>query len=210
MKKRVEPTQDWQRELATQGYPVVAGVDEVGRGSWAGPVVAAAVILPHGISLPGVGDSKKLSLVARLRAERLIKQQAVAVGIGWVSAKELDEIGLSAAVTLSVERSLANLQMEYDYVMLDGSVNTLKASGAPAGVRVGADATELAVAAASVVAKVARDRYMELVDRQYGGYGFASNVGYGTAAHRAHLAEVGATSEHRRSYAPIAALVKAT
>lgn len=199
------PTQAWQRELADAGYSVAAGVDEVGRGAWAGPVVAAAVILPFGAQLPGVSDSKLLSKSRRQQLESAIKMQAVAVGLGWVSAREVDRLGLSAAVKVSIERALANMQTEYRAVMLDGVFNPLADADGCTAARPKADATELAVAAASVVAKLARDRYMRLIDRRYPRYGFATHVGYGTRQHQERLQHHGPCPEHRMSYKPVAA-----
>ncbi len=191
---------------------VVVGVDEVGRGAWAGPVVAGAVVLPPGLQLPGLADSKLLSAPARRRLDRQIRAQALAVGLGWVAPAEVDAQGLSWAVRQSGLRALAELVLAgglaYDLVVLDGKHNYL-AGESKSMALVKADALVTPVAAASVVAKVARDRYMELLARRYVGYGFERHVGYGTAMHRATLAESGVSALHRRSVRPVAALVSA-
>lgn len=199
----VQPTQSWQHELMSAGYELAAGVDEVGRGAWAGPLVAAAVVLPPQASLTGVTDSKALSLRQREALESAIKREAIAVGIGWVPAAELDQLGLTAASRLAVERSLSDLVRPVEAVMLDGKHNILEGGQWLASARPKADSTELAVAAASVVAKLARDRYMAMLARLYPEYGFERHVGYGTAAHRVAMESHGLTPVHRRSYAPV-------
>lgn len=192
----------------------VIGIDEVGRGAWAGPVVAGAVLLGPAAELPGVTDSKLLTPLARERADRLIRVHAQAIGLGWVSASELNSFGLSWAVRTSGLRALEALlaaQPLEDYeVCLDGTHNYLAGTVHPASAIVKADATVLSVSAASIVAKVARDRYLEALDRRHPEYGFAKHKGYGTAAHLAALTKHGITDQHRTSYRPIAALVRET
>lgn len=184
-------------------YSMIAGVDEVGRGCLAGPVVAAAVILEQKINIPLLRDSKKLSKKQRDIAERQIKQQAKYIGIGWVSAAEVDERGLSWAVKESGVRALQDLGVQPDFVILDGNQNYLSDTEYQSEAYVGSDATESCVAAASIIAKCARDNYMELVAKAHPGYGFESHVGYGTAKHKTVLKELGITPLHRQSFAGV-------
>jgi len=179
----------------------VAGVDEVGRGCWAGPVTAAAVILTPSVRLPGVHDSKLLTSSQRERVVTHIRRRAVAVGVGWASSAEIDQYGLSWAVATSGQRALANLGQGYDAVILDGNHNYLQAVCTARAI-IRADQLSLSVAAASIIAKVARDRYMRRLDRCYPGYGFARHKGYGTAGHVSAL-DQGLSPQHRRLFKPI-------
>jgi ribonuclease HII len=188
---------------------LVVGIDEVGRGAWAGPVVAGAVILPPRLKVDGLADSKLLTLSQRLRTNRLIRQRALAIGLGWVAAHEVDAHGLTWAVQQSGLRALASLQLAAlgsdpatTLIILDGNHNYLKATHHATAI-IKADATIMPVAAASVVAKVARDRYMAVLARRHPDYGFEHHVGYGTAVHRAALDQFGPTPFHRYSYAPL-------
>lgn len=184
-------------------YGVITGVDEVGRGCLAGPVVAAAVILDEQIDIPLLRDSKKLSKRQRSIVEIQIKQQARYIGIGWVSAVEVDEQGLSWAVKQSGLRALQDLWIKPEFVILDGKHNYLKDSEYKSAAYVGADATESCVAAASIIAKCARDNYMELLANAYPAYGFESHVGYGTIKHKLALKELGPSPYHRQSFAGV-------
>lgn len=179
---------------------VVLGIDEVGRGCWAGPLVAGAVILKRAI--PGVRDSKQLTRKAREALDIVIRRRAVAYGLGWVAPDELDEVGLTAAVRLAYRRALAEIATAYDQIIIDGNYNFL-ADLPNARAIVKADATVPAVSAASIIAKVARDRYMAQAALQYPGYGFERHVGYGTAAHAAALQQFGLCELHRRSFKPM-------
>jgi ribonuclease HII len=180
---------------------VVAGVDEVGRGAWAGPVVAGAVILPPHSLIDGLNDSKLLTSKRRLELNRVIRRRALAVGLGWVSAAEVDAEGLTWAVQQSGLRALAALDTAFDLVMLDGKHNYLAGRHASQTL-VKADQLVVPVAAGSVVAKVARDRYMEGLAKRYPGYAFDKHKGYGTKAHAAALAKRGPTDIHRRTWGP--------
>jgi ribonuclease HII len=197
------PTHRHLRALIAAGYPVVAGIDEVGRGCWAGPVVAAAVILPPRLRLPGVTDSKLLSHARRVEFARLIKRHALAVGIGWVAAAELDDHGLTWAVRESGLRALAGMATRYDAVLLDGNHNYLR-DHCHAQTIIKGDQLSLSIAAASIVAKVARDHYMIRLAYSVPGYGFERHKGYGTPDHRRALADLGPSRYHRRSWAPLA------
>lgn len=198
----INPTRAIELELSS-GYSQIAGVDEVGRGCLAGPVVASAVILEEKLDIPLLRDSKKLSKKQRDRTVVEIKQQSKAIGIGWVSAAEVDEQGLSWAVKESGLRALQNLSMQPDFVILDGNQNYLKDSSYKSAAYIGADATESCVAAASIIAKCARDNFMELAATAHPGYGFESHVGYGTAKHKSALLELGITPLHRQSFAGV-------
>jgi ribonuclease HII len=183
---------------------VLAGIDEVGRGAWAGPVVAAAVILPNRLQLPGLADSKLMTLAGRERLNREIRRRALAIGLGWVSSTELDANGLTWAVRESGLRALAGLAVppESFTVILDGSHNYLSETHDSHAI-VKADALVTPVAAASVIAKVARDHYMTALARLLPGYGFEQHKGYGTVIHRSGLTNLGPSSAHRLSYAPL-------
>jgi ribonuclease HII len=187
---------------------MVVGIDEVGRGPWAGPLVFSAVVL-GGATIDGLTDSKKLTKKKREALDILIREQAVAFGLGWVSAEELDEIGMSAACTLACRRALEQIAVPYSEIIIDGVVNFLKDTGKGPYVTTmkQADLLVPSVSAASILAKVARDRFMEEQDALYPGYGFASHVGYGTKQHMDALKLMGVTPLHRTSVAPIVKLL---
>lgn len=187
--------------LSDHETELVVGIDEVGRGAWAGPVTAAAVILPYGLQLSGLDDSKRLTPRRRAALDREIRRLALAVGIGWASPVEVDRYGLSWAVRESSIRALASIPTG-GQIILDGRHNFLATSHGSVAY-IGADAMITPVAAASVVAKVARDRYLEVLERRFPGYGLAAHKGYGTAQHRQALHNHGASEVHRRSYRPL-------
>ncbi len=199
--------------LARAGYRAIAGVDEVGRGAWAGPLVAAAVILPAASEadeaallerLRGVRDSKLLDAARREALLPVIQAAARAIGVGWVGATELDRIGLGAANRLAWERAVAALDPTPDHLLLDAF--RLPTSALPQTPIVRGDRESLSIAAASIVAKVTRDRALAALDGLYPHYGFGRHKGYGTAGHQAALREHGSCIEHRQSFAPLRAL----
>lgn len=180
---------------------MIVGIDEVGRGCLAGPVCVGAVVLGSSIDLIGITDSKALTAKKReLLADRIIRD-AASVGIGWASARFIDKYGLTKALEVASHQALAQITAEYDEIILDGTVNFLK----PKEVTLLKKADQLigAVSAASIVAKVARDRYMGVIDERFSGYGFRAHVGYGTKAHLEAIADFGPSPIHRMSFAPL-------
>lgn len=184
---------------------MIVGIDEVGRGAWAGPLVMGAVLL-GGASIDGLTDSKKLTRKQRERLDKEIRQKAVAIGLGWVSARHIDQIGLSVALRVAARRAMSHIKGEYTEIVIDGTVPFIDDPR----VRVMSKADLLipSVSAASIVAKVARDNYMKHIDMVFTGYKFAGHVGYGTAEHAAAIERLGVSPLHRHSFAPIAKRVK--
>lgn len=202
MARRLHPTYD--RELAHGG--IVAGVDEVGRGPWAGPVVAAAVILDPKRIPDGLDDSKRLSAKRReLLCEMLYASAHIA--IGSASVEEIDNLNIRRATFLAMERAVWALPYAPALVLVDGNASPSWTYACET--VVGGDGKCQSIAAASIVAKVARDRIMAELDAAHPGFGWASNMGYGTAEHAAALARFGPTPQHRRSFRPVAAVLKA-
>ncbi len=200
------PSLEAERRLWALGYFYVAGLDEAGRGPWAGPVVAAAVVLPSGRedleeALAGVDDSKRLSASARERLYERIQSIALGVGVGMASHEEIDAMGIVPATRLAMRRALAALPHMPDYLLLDHL--RLPEVNIPQESFTRGDSRVLSIAAASIIAKVTRDRIMEELDARYPGYGFAQHKGYGTAAHRQALARLGPSPIHRRTWAPV-------
>ncbi len=201
----------WEHEVALwgEGFTALAGVDEAGRGAWAGPLVAAAVIIPPKAvreTLPwaAVRDSKLLTALAREQLYPQIFAQALAVGVGVVSPALLDLIGLGPANRLAMVRAIRALPQPPDHLLIDAF--KLRSLKLPQRSIIHGDRISAAIAAASIVAKVYRDRIMRGYEADYPGYGFASHKGYGTAAHQTALAQRGLTPLHRCCFAPIAAL----
>jgi len=185
---------------------MIVGIDEVGRGCWAGPLVAGAVLLAEPNLIVGLKDSKKLSKKQRERLDAAIRVEAVAYGLGWVTPQEIDDIGLTAAVRLAMERAVACITVPYEQIIIDGDLNFL-ADNPKTSTLIGGDNLVPSISAASIVAKVARDRFMADIDTTYPGYGFGKHVGYGTAAHSAALQVLGVTDIHRKSFKPVRALL---
>jgi len=187
---------------------MILGIDEVGRGPWAGPLVIGAVVLGKA-KIEGLTDSKKLSKKRRDELDVLIREQADGYGLGWVSSQEIDQIGLSAALRLATIRAVEQVGASYSEIIIDGTINFLKetSKGKYVTTLAKGDLLVPSISAASIIAKVARDNYMAEQDALYPGYGFGSHVGYGTAAHAAAIAALGITPLHRRSFAPIAKIV---
>ena len=196
--------------LYRQGYRHVAGLDEAGRGAWAGPVVAGAVILPldrfdlaH--ALAGVNDSKQLTPAERERLLPIIIDMAVAVGVGHATHEEIDLLGIVPATRLAMERAIARLAVAPDVLLTDAL--RLSFPDLPCVAMTKGDQRSLSIAAASIVAKVTRDHHMDDLDALYPQYGFRYHKGYGTALHQRMLQQFGPCPEHRISYAPVRALL---
>lgn len=183
---------------------MIVGIDEVGRGAWAGPLVVGAVIL-GGRQIPGLADSKKLTRTQREVLDQQIRQQAVAWGLGWVDNAELDQCGLAEALRLATKRALKDIPPLFDEIIIDGTVNFLQDTPWSEQVTTLKKADDLvpSVAAASILAKVARDHYMIEQASLYPQYDFKNNVGYGTVRHQKALTEHGVTTLHRQSFRPI-------
>ena len=190
----------WEIEdsFRAQGYTVICGVDEAGRGPLAGPVCAAAVILPDHAEIPGLTDSKKLSDKKRRELFPIIKEQAIAYGIGLASEKEIDEINILQATFLAMQRAIDQLEGKADLALIDG--NREKDFGLPVKTVVKGDSLSANIAAASVLAKVTRDDIMTEMAETYPGYGFEIHKGYGTKAHYAALTEKGPSPIHRMTF----------
>ena len=188
----------YEHEAAREGFACVCGVDEAGRGPLAGPVCAAAVILPPDIQIEGLNDSKKLTDKKRRALYDVITEQAVSYGIAFADEQEIDEINILQATFLAMRRAFEKLTVTPDIALIDGN----RAPGLSCRERtiVHGDALSASVAAASILAKVTRDRLMEEYDAQYPQYGFAVHKGYGTQRHYAALREFGACPIHRQSF----------
>ncbi len=184
-----------------QGYRAIAGIDEAGRGPLAGPVVAAAVILPEYFELPGLNDSKQLSEKKRNELYPLIHEQAIAVGIGVSRADEVDQINILQATLKGMNRAVARLSVAPDFLLVDG-ITAVPSRIEQKTLKKG-DSRSLSIAAASVVAKVVRDRIMVAYDRLFPEYGFAGHKGYGSQQHRDAVARYGPCVCHRRSFAGV-------
>lgn len=199
------PDLTFELPLWESGLNLLAGLDEAGRGAWAGPVYAAAVILPrdNGVLeiLPGVRDSKKMTPRQREFWAERIRRAAAAWGIGAASAEEIDARGIVAATRLAMRRALEACGCQPEHLLIDAL--RLPGVSLPQLALIKGDARSLSIAAASVLAKTARDAWMAALGEQYPGYGFAAHKGYGTRAHREALARLGPCAEHRRSYAPL-------
>lgn len=191
-------TMDKEVEIRAQGFAAVCGIDEAGRGPLAGPVVAAAVILPEGIRLPGVNDSKKLTEKKRETLFDFVKENALAWGIGEASETEIDEINILQATFLAMRRAVDMLQVPADFALVDG--NRISGLNIPTECVIGGDGKVLSIAAASILAKVTRDRYMRQMAKQYPQYGFEKHKGYGTKAHYAAIAQYGICPLHRKTF----------
>ncbi|MFO7821180.1 MAG: ribonuclease HII [Lentisphaeria bacterium] len=197
---------NFEKEAHNSGYSAVAGVDEVGRGPLAGPVVAAAVILPNHIELPPVTDSKALSAVRRDELFSEIKGlPGIVIGIGKVEPVEIDRINILQATYRAMRLALNNLAQPADFALVDG--NPVPDLPVPSKSIVRGDSRSASIAAASIIAKVIRDRAMTDYDKVYNGYSFSDHKGYGTRQHLAALKKLGPCAIHRRSFAPVAHIV---
>lgn len=192
---------DWlafENEAKSNGYTAICGIDEAGRGPLAGPVFAAAVILPPGLYIEGINDSKKLSAKRREALFGVIQEKAVSWSVGFATEQEIDEINILQATFLAMKRAAAGLSVRPDFALVDG--NRMPGLGVPARTIVKGDALSESIAAASILAKVSRDRLMLEIDRIYPEYGFAKHKGYGTALHNERILKYGPCPVHRRTF----------
>lgn len=195
-----EPKDLWlyENEAFSEGFETVCGVDEAGRGPLAGPVCAAAVILPKGLVIDGLNDSKKLTDKKRRELYDVITQSAVSYGIAMATEQEIDEINILQATYRAMKRAVESLPLTADYALIDG--NRMPPLAIPGTTIIKGDALSMSIAAASILAKVSRDRVMVQFSREYPQYGFEQHKGYGTAAHVQALREYGPCPLHRQSF----------
>ena len=191
------PDYTFEKEAAENGYVSVCGVDEAGRGPLAGNVVAAAVIMPDGLVIEGLNDSKKLSEKKRAALFDVICEKTV-YSIAWATPEEIDELNILNATMLAMRRAIEGLPVKADFALIDG--NCSRGFSVPTKTVVGGDAKSMSIAAASILAKVTRDRQCLELDREYPEYGFAAHKGYPTKAHREKVIEIGPCPEHRKSF----------
>ena len=198
--ERLEGMLAYEKELYTQGIQLIAGVDEVGRGPLAGPVVAAAVILPKACKIPGLNDSKKIPKSKHKEIYEAVLQNAIAIGIGVKDNHVIDQVNIYEATKLAMMEAIGQLEPQPQHLLIDAMRLDLPI---PQTSIIKGDANSLSIAAASIVAKVTRDQMMEEFDCEYPGYDFTQNAGYGTANHLAGLDQLGVTPIHRRSFEPV-------
>lgn len=190
----------YEKELYKQGYEYICGTDEAGRGPLAGPVVAAAVILPKNMIIEGVNDSKQLTEKKREELFDVIMDKALAVGVAFVDNKKIDEINILEASRLAMMEAIKKLKTKPDYILSDCMKMNI---GIPVNPLVKGDALSINIAAASIIAKVTRDRYMDEMDKKYPNYGFKLHKGYPTKAHIEAIKKYGITDIHRVTFKPI-------
>ncbi|GAB2025000.1 ribonuclease HII [Lactovum odontotermitis] len=202
---RLEQMLSYEKSLYAQGVHYIAGIDEVGRGPLAGPVVAAAVILPENCKIPHLNDSKQIPKKHHQEIFEAVQQQALAIGIGSCSTETIDDINIYQASRQAMMQAVALLEISPEYLLIDAMKLDLPIAQSSI---IKGDAKSLSIAAASIVAKVTRDRLMADYDKKYPGYDFAQNAGYGTAKHLAALAELGVTPIHRKSFEPVKSMLE--
>ena len=198
--ERLEGMLAYEKECYARGIKLIAGVDEVGRGPLAGPVVAAAVILPKACKIPGLNDSKKIPKFKHKEIYEAVLQEAIAIGIGVKDNHVIDQVNIYEATKLAMMEAIDQLDPQPQHLLIDAMKLDLPISQTSI---IKGDANSLSIAAASIVAKVTRDQMMEEFDKEYPGYDFAQNAGYGTAKHLAGLEQLGVTPIHRLSFEPV-------
>ena len=198
--ERLEGMLAYEKECYARGLELIAGVDEVGRGPLAGPVVAAAVILPKACKIPGLNDSKKIPKSKHKEIYEAVLQNAIAIGIGAKDNQVIDQVNIYEATKLAMMEAIGQLEPQPQHLLIDAMRLDLPISQTSI---IKGDANSLSIAAASIVAKVTRDQMMEEFDCEYPGYDFTQNAGYGTANHLAGLDKLGVTPIHRRSFEPV-------
>lgn len=196
---------EYENELYDKGYKLICGIDEVGRGPLLGPVVTSAVILPVGYYNPEIKDSKKLSEKKREKLFDIITKDAVSIGIGIVDEKKIDEINIYEATKVAMKMAIDNLSIKPDYVLIDAMKLDIDI---PSNSIIKGDAKSESIAAASVIAKVTRDRMIDEIDKEYPMYDLKNNKGYGTKKHLEALKEYGPCKYHRYSYSPVSDSLK--
>ena len=200
LKEKFDEMNVYEHKWRLKGFEMIAGVDEVGRGPLAGPVVAAAVILPHDFFLAGIDDSKKLSEKKRLEYDSIIRKEAIAFSISMIHAHEIDEMNIYQATKKAMNIAIASLGPKPDFLLIDAMKLEIPF---PSESIIKGDAKSISIAAASIVAKVARDTLMQEISQTYPVYGFQQNMGYGTKEHIEAIKTHGITSYHRKSFAPV-------
>ena len=201
---RLEAMLSYEKELYKQGLTLIAGVDEVGRGPLAGPVVAAAVILPKNCKIKGLNDSKKIPKKKHLEIFQAVQDQALSIGIGIMDNQVIDQVNIYEATKLAMQEAIFQLSSQPEHLLIDAMKLDLPISQTSI---IKGDANSLSIAAASIVAKVTRDELMKEYDQQFPGYDFTANAGYGTAKHLEGLTKLGVTPIHRTSFEPVKSLV---
>ncbi|MBM6618463.1 ribonuclease HII [Bacillus suaedaesalsae] len=199
-KEKLVEMSRYEKELYKQGFKNLAGVDEVGRGPLAGPVVAAAVVLPDDFYILGINDSKQLSEGKREELFELIHQHAISIGIGIIPPQQIDEVNIYQATKLAMRKAISQLAVTPDYLLIDAMKLEIDI---PQLSLVKGDEKSISIAASSIIAKVIRDRYMKRLGQDYPQFGFESHMGYGTKQHLEAITTYGVTPEHRLSFAPI-------
>ena len=197
---RLEQMLRYEKELYKAGYQTIAGIDEVGRGPLAGPVVAAAVILPPECKIKGLNDSKKIPKKKHQDIYQAVMDKALAVGIGLMDSEIIDQVNIYEATKLAMKEALSKLSLKPDYLLIDAMKLDIDI---PQESIIKGDANSLSIAAASIVAKVTRDKLMADYDKEYPGYDFAQNAGYGTKSHLQGLERKGVTPIHRKTFEPV-------
>ena len=197
---RLEQMLQYEKELYQAGYQTIAGIDEVGRGPLAGPVVAAAVILPPGCKIKGLNDSKKIPKKKHQDIYQAVMDKALAVGVGLIDNEIIDQVNIYEATKLAMKDALSKLSLKPDYLLIDAMKLDIDI---PQESIIKGDANSLSIAAASIVAKVTRDKLMADYDKEFPGYDFAKNAGYGTKSHLQGLERNGVTPIHRKTFEPI-------
>ena len=201
---RLENMLTYEKDLYKQGLTLIAGVDEVGRGPLAGPVVAAAVILPQGCKIKGLNDSKKIPKKKHLEVFQAVQNQALSIGIGIIDNQVIDQVNIYEATKLAMKEAISQLSLQPQHLLIDAMKLDLPISQTSI---IKGDANSLSISAASIIAKVTRDELMKDYDQQFPGYDFTANAGYGTAKHLEGLTKLGVTPIHRTSFEPVKSLV---
>lgn len=201
MKKNIIDNYVYERKLHEEGYEYLAGIDEVGRGPLAGPVVATAIIMPKDCYIEGVTDSKKVSPKKRKELKKIILEKAIAVSTIFIDEKIIDEVNIYEATKIAMYKAVKELEIKPDYILIDAMPLELDI---PHDSIIKGDEKSFTIACASIIAKEARDDFMDELDKMYPEYGFKQNKGYPTKVHREALNKFGATPVHRKTYGPVA------